>query len=695
MKRFFVVGATIAAAVLISLVPASPAGQSTQNAKPPAQAAARETHGLDMADFDRKCKPCEDFYHFVNGGWLANPKNQIPPAYPSWGVANVLDERNHEVLHGILEQAAADKSAVPGSIEQKIGDFYASCMDTAKIDAAGIHPLDGEFAAIAKISDVASLETEVAHLQSVGVGAMFEFGSTQDFQNSSEQTGEVDQGGLGLPDRDYYTKTDDKSIEIRHQYLDHVTKMFTLMGDAPDRAGAEAETVMDIETALAKASKTEVELRDPEANYHRMGVPELAALTPSFGWPAYFREIDFPGIRVVNAAQPDFLKALNGMLTSVSIANWKTYLRWHLIHGSAPYISKPFVDENFDFFGHTLSGTTEQLPRWRRCVTATDRELGEALGQKYVAMAFPPESKRSALDMVHNLIAALHADIETLPWMSAPTKAQALTKLNAVMLKIGYPDKWRDYSAYEVDRGPYVLNVFHGDTFAFRYDLNKIGKPVDRGEWDMTPPTVNAYYNPQNNEIVFPAGILQPPFFDAQADDALNYGAMGAIIGHELTHGFDDEGRQFDEKGNLRDWWTPEDAKNFEDRANCIVKQFDGYVVEGDLHENGKLVVGESIADLGGLVIAHAALEKALEGKPKTPIDGFTPDQRFFVAYARAWAENVRSEFARMETNVDPHPQAQFRVLGPLSNLPEFASAFDCKPGDPYVRPADQRCRIW
>ena len=699
LKRIPVLATATTLAILIMLV-AAPARQNSQSAKPAAQKPAAQTakpaeenHGLNLADFDRTCKACDDFYHFVNGGWLkAHP---IPAAYPSWGVGNVVDEHNRDVLHGILEAAAANKSAVPGSVEQKIGDFYSSCMDTTKIDAAGIHPLDGELAAIAKVSDIASLEAEVAHLQSIGTHVMFDFGSTQDFKDSSEQTGEADQGGISLPERDYYTKTDEKSVQIRKQYLDHVQKMFVLMGDAPDAATTEAQTVMNIETSFAQASKTQVELRDPEANYHRMDVAQIGALTPQFSWPEYFREIGFPGVEVVNAAQPDFLKALNGMLTSVSISDWKIYLRWHLVHASAPYIAKSFVDENFDFFGRVLSGTTEQLPRWRRCVSATDRELGEALGQKYVEKAFPPSAKAAALDMVHHLIDALKADIQQLPWMSAPTKMQALVKVNAIMLKIGYPDKWRDYSAFKVDRGPYVLNNFRGQTFAFRYDLNKIGKPVDRGEWGMTPPTVNAYYNPQNNEIVFPAGILQSPYFDPKADAALNYGAMGAIIGHELTHGFDDEGRQFDERGNLRDWWTEEDTKNFTQRADCVAKQFDAFVVDGDMHENGKLVLGESIADLGGLVIAHAAFEKVTAGQSKAPVQGFTPEQRFFIAYTRSWAENTRPEFARMLTNVDPHPLPQFRVQGPLSNLPEFSAAFDCKPGDAMTRPADQRCRIW
>jgi predicted metalloendopeptidase len=706
-KRIFVFTSCITLAILLLLVASAPARQSQQGAKttqstkpapkpavpPAAQTPKPEYHAFDVADMDRTCKPCEDFYHYVNGGWMS--RNPIPGAYPVWGRINELNNHNQDVLRNVLEEAAADKSAVPGSIDQKIGDYYASCMDTAKIDAAGLHPLDDELARIAKASDVASLQAAVAHLRSIGARPMFVFGSEQDFKDSSEQIGATVQGGLGLPDRDYYTKTDDASVKLRDGYSKHLAKMFTLMGDSAERAGVEAAAVIAIETKLAQASRTRVEMRDPASNYHRMSIDELAALTPHFNWPAFFTSIGFPGIRVVNASQPDYLQALDSMLTSVSIEDWKTYLRWQLIHASAPNLSKPFVDENFDFFGKTLTGTTEQLPRWKRCVSATDRQLGEALGQKYVAVAFPPAAKARALEMVHNLIAALRDDLQTLPWMSQATRLQALTKLNAITLKIGYPDKWRDYSDLRVDRASYVMNNFRGNQFAFRFDLAKIGKSVDHGEWIMTPPTVNAYYNPQLNEIVFPAGILQPPLFDAQADDALNYGAMGSVIGHEMTHGFDDQGRQFDATGNLRDWWTPEDAKNFQERVACIQKQFDAFVVAGDLHENGKLVLGESIGDLGGLAIAHAAFLKSQEGKPQFSIDGFTPEQRFFLSFARDWGENVRPEFEKLLTNTDVHPLPRFRAVAPLANMPEFAKALDCKQGDPLVRSEDQRCRIW
>jgi putative endopeptidase len=467
------------------------------------------------------------------------------------------------------------------------------------------------------------------------------------------------------------------------------------MGDSDERSKAEAATVMAIETKLAAASMTRVDQRDPEKIYHRMGLDELAAMTPHFSWPAYFGAIGFPGIRVVNAAQPDFFKGLDAQLTAVPLDDWKTYLRWHLVHGNAPYLTTAIVNENFDFFGKTLTGTPEQLPRWKRCVSVTDRDLGEALGQKYVAKAFPPAAKARAMEMVNNLIEALREDLKTLSWMSPETRAQALVKLNAITKKIGYPDKWRDYSAVKVDRVSYVQNVMRARQEDFRYDAAKIGKSVDRGEWGMTPPTVNAYYNPQLNEIVFPAGILQFPLFDAKADDALNYGAMGSVIGHEMTHGFDDSGRQFDAKGNLRDWWTAEDAKKFQERAECVQKQFDAFVVSGDTHENGKLVLGESIADLGGLVIAHAAFQKAHAGKSNAPVDGFTPEQRFFISFARDWGQNLRPAYELVLTNTDPHPLPRFCSIASPQNMPEFAAAFGCKSGDVMVRTEDMRCRIW
>ena len=651
-------------------------------------------HGFNLGNLDRTCAPCTDFNTFANGGWMA--KNPIPAAYPSWGVDDEVNERNREILHQILEDAAKNHAAAKGSNLQKVGDYYGTCMDTAKIESDGIKPLKPELDRIAKIASTANLEAEIGRLQEMGVHAFFEVDSTQDFKNSTEVTGEIDQGGLGLPDRDYYTRDDAKSAEQRAAYLKHVKRMFELMGDPSAKAATEAQTVMALETELAKASQTNVQRRDPQAVYHRMPQENLKTLAPNFPWPDYFTAVGLAGKGDVNVTAPDFFKEFGAVLGAQAIPQWKVYLRWQLIHATAHNLSAPFVDEDFHFRGTVLTGTKENLPRWKRCVSYTDHALGEALGQAYVEKTFPPEAKARALEMVKNLEAALADDIRQLPWMSEATRKQALIKLEAITNKIGYPDKWRDYSALEIERVPYVENAWRANRFEFHRVMAKVGKPVDRGEWDMSPPTVNAYYNPQLNEIVFPAGILQPPFFDFQAEDAFNYGAMGSVIGHEMTHGFDDEGAQFDAQGNLKNWWTEEDQKNFQARGECVAKQFDGYVVEEKLHENGKLVEGESIADLGGVVIAYAAYQHSLAGKPRPPeIDGFTPEQRFFLGYARGWEDNQRPEFARLLTNVDPHPLPKFRVNGPLSNLPAFAHAFHCKEGDAMVRPPAAKCTIW
>ncbi len=651
-------------------------------------------HGFDLANLDRSASPCTDFYQFASGGWMKS--HPIPAAYPTWGSFNVLRDHNDEILRAILERAAKNTNTARGSVEQKIGDFYASCMNTEQIEAQGIKPLAPELERIAAIKSVADLEAEAARLQSEGVDVFFEFGSQQDFKNSTQEIAAAEQGGLGLPDRDYYTKTDDRSKQLRDGYVQHVEKIFELMGDSPESASTEAKTVVAIETKLAEASMSRVDRRDPDKIYHKLELAQLKELTPDFSWPAYFREVGYSSIQAVDVGQPEFFKALNAQLASVPLADWKTYLRWHLVHAAAPALPAKFVDENFNFYGHTLTGTTEILPRWKRCVQATDKELGEALGQIYVKENFPPDAKATALKMVHNLIDALREDLSTLDWMSPETRKQATAKLDAIMLKIGYPDKWRDYSAFQVDRGPYVENVWRGSVFDFKFDLSKIGKPVDRTEWGMTPPTVNAYYNPLMNEIVFPAGILQPPFYDPKADDAVNYGGIGSVIGHEMTHGFDDQGSKFDPQGNLRNWWTPEDLKSFQARAECVQKQFDSYVVEEGLHENGKLVEGESIADLGGLVIAHAAFEKTAEAKATSEkIDGFTPEQRFFLAWAQIWENNTRPEFARLLVNTNPHPLGRFRAIGPIANIPAFAQAYGCKEGDSMVHPANERCRIW
>jgi putative endopeptidase len=651
-------------------------------------------HGFDLANLDRSVSPCEDFFHFAAGGWIKN--NPIPPAYSRWGSFAILRNNNEDVLHAILEEASKDKTATAGSNWQKVGDFYASCMDEGQIESAGLKPLEAEFERIAEVKDIVTLQAEIARLQRTGVNAVFGFGSEPDFKNSAQMIATVGQGGLGLPDRDYYTREEDKDKKLRDAYLQHVTNMFKLLGDDSATAAAEAKTVMSTETLLADASMHRVDLRDPDKVYHKMPVAKLHELAPNVSWDSFFQEVGAPAVTEINVGQPDFFRAVNAALTSVPLADWKIYMRWHLIHSVAPALSAKFVEENFSFYGRTLEGQKEMLPRWRRCVEATDRQLGEALGQVYVQRAFPPEAKGRALAMVKNLMAALHDDLSTLDWMGAATREQALKKLAAIQLKIGYPDKWRDYSRFRVDRGPYVENVRRGNDFENAYDVGKIGKPMDRGEWNMTPPTVNAYYNPLRNEIVFPAGILQPPFYDPNRDDAINYGAIGAVIGHELTHGFDDQGSKFDAQGNLKNWWTDEDFKKFQARGDCIVKQFDSFVVEPGLNENGKLVEGESIADLGGLTIAYNALQKTLEGNPAPgAIDGFTREQRFFLGWAQVWEGSTRPERMRVIVNTDPHPVDWFRVNGPMSNIPAFAKAFGCNANSAMVRSEAQRCRIW
>jgi len=649
------------------------------------------TH-YDVAGMDTKTSACADFYQYANGGWLA--ANPIPAAYSAWGVANILNEKNRDVVHDILEAAAKNTAAKKGSNEQKVGDYYASCIDEAKVEADGLKPIQAELDLINKVTDQKSLQAEITHLHSYGYNALFGSGSNRDFKNASETIIGIFQGGLGLPTRDYYLKTDDRSKSIRDEYVKHVAKMFELMGDDSARAASEAQAVMTLETKLAGGSKAPVELRDPEKLYHRMPMTAVKDAAPAFDWMSYFQTVAHSKADV-NVATPDFFKVMNTELTATSIDDWKTYLRWNIINRAASGLSAKFVDEDFHFKGTVMSGAKENLPRWKRCVSATDGAIGEALGAVYVQKAFPPAAKDRALAMVRNLEAALKSDLTVLSWMSDATRKQAIVKLDAFLNKIGYPDKWRDYSALNVDRSSYQTNRLRVGKFNEDRDWGKVGKPVDRMEWGMTPPTVNAYYNPQNNEIVFPAGILQPPYFDPNADDALNYGSMGSVIGHEMTHGFDDQGSKYDPSGNLANWWSEADLKAFKERAGCIVNQFNNFEVEKGLNENGSLVQGESIADLGGLMVAYAAFQKAMEGKPRTNIDGFTPEQRFFLGYARGWATNMRPELARVLVLQDPHPLSKFRVNGPLSNMPQFAAAFQCKDGEAMVRPEKDRCVIW
>jgi putative endopeptidase len=685
-KRFFPAGLILVMVVVLAVTLADAGPRRS-----PGAGDKTNSWGFDTVNLDKTCKPCDDFYQFAMGGWMKS--NPIPPEYSSWGTFTQLADKNQQNLRQILETAASAKT-VPGSNEQKIGDFYASCMDSRAIGAAGTRPLDPELAAIAAIKSVADLEAEAERLHSRGVGVLFRFNSNQDAKDSTRVIGSAFQGGLGLPEREYYLKEDDKSKQLRDAYVKHAAKMLELLGDSADQSAAEAAAILRIETALASASMKNTDLRDPDKTYHKLTLAELRTLTPDFSWEAYFRAAGHPELKEINVGQPDFFKALDRELTATPIDDWKTYLRWHLVNAAAPGLPDKFVDEDFDFRGKTLTGAKEIQPRWKRCVQATDRVLGEALGQEYVQKYFPPAAKARALEMVHNLIAALRDDLETLPWMGPETRAEATAKLEAFALKIGYTDKWRDYSALKIDRKSYAENQLRGAEFDFARRLNKIGKPVDRTEWGMTPPTVNAYNNSSMNEIVFPAGIMQPPFYDPNADDAVNYGGMGAVIGHEITHGFDDHGSKFDGKGNLKDWWSPDDLKNFKARAACVSDQFDAYVVDGDLHENGKLVLGESIADLGGLTIAYAAYEKSLAGKPRpADKDGFTAEQRFFLGWTQVWGANERIEYARLMANTNPHPLPRFRGNGPLSNMAEFAKAFGCKKGEPMVR--EQACKIW
>jgi endothelin-converting enzyme/putative endopeptidase len=669
--------------VLFSCLGLCAAGLFAQESKKPID--------FDLTAIDKSADPCVDFYQYACGGWIKN--NPIPADQSRWGRFSELEERNREVLHQILEEAA-HATGKRDATTQKTGDYYAACMDTAGIDAKGLAPLQPEFDRIQNLKDKSELAAEIAHLHRGGMSALFEFGSGQDFKNSNEVIAQTDQGGIGLPDRDYYLKTDEKSVELRKAYLAHVQKMFELAGDAPDQAKAQAETVMRLETELAMGSLDRVSRRDPEKVYHRMSKQDLETLNPAFRWNQYFTDSGAPAFQSVNVAWPDFFKAVNGMIESASLDDWKTYLRWHVLHSEAPLLPTAFVNENFNFYGKTLTGAAELRPRWKRCVDFTDNQLGEALGKKFVEQTFGGDAKQRTLKMVDAIERALGQDIDQLTWMTPATKQQALIKLKGITNKIGYPNKWRDYSSVEIKRDDAVGNGMRADRFEFQRELNKIGKPVDRQEWAMTPPTVNAYYDPQMNNINFPAGILQPPFYEIAADSAINFGAIGMVIGHELTHGFDDQGRQFDVKGNLRDWWTPADAKAFEERAACIDKQYSNFSPVPGVHLNGKLTLGENTADNGGVRVALMALANtSTPAELEKKIDGFSEEQRLFLSFAQIWCESQREEILRMRAQTDPHSPGKFRVNGVVQNMPEFQKAFACKAGQPMV--AANACRVW
>ncbi len=649
---------------------------------------------LDPANLDTTVKPTDNFFLYADGGWLKN--NPIPAAYSRWGSFSELYDRNLDILHSIAEKAAAEKSASKGSDTQLVGDFYFSGMDTTAIEKQGIGALKPYLDEIDGIKSRTELQATIAKLQRQGVNLLFYFTSQQDLKNSETMIAAVYQSGLSLPDRDYYTKTDKQSKAILEEYSAYVEKMFTLLGNKPKAAAQEASVVLSIEGRLAKASMTRVERRDPKATYNMMALAKVDQLTPGFSWKSYLRNFDLSGVRRMNIAQPKFMKAVGTMLKTVSLQDWKIYLRWHLVNSMSPFLSKQFVDEHFHFYGTVLTGAKELQPRWKRVLQRVDDEIGFALGKLYVRDHFSPKAKARAEEMVHNLESAFAQRIKKLDWMSEKTKKQALFKLKAIVNKIGYPDKWKSYDGLSIDRGAYVLNVMRANEFNFNYEIEKIGKKVDRTEWQMTPPTVNAYYDPSMNEIVFPAGILQPPFFNPDADDAVNYGGMGAVIGHEMTHGFDDQGSQFDSRGNLKDWWTKQDAVDFKKKAEVLVKQFDSYTVLDSLHVNGKLTEGENIADLGGVSNSFQAFENTLKGKPSPrKIDGFTPEQRFFLAWAQMWRENDRPQALRQRLIVDPHSPNEFRCNGPLSDFPPFYEAFGVKPGDPMYRADSVRAKIW
>jgi putative endopeptidase len=651
------------------------------------------TPSLDVTAMDRTANPCNDFYQYVCGGWMKN--NPIPGDQASWSVYGKLGEENGQFLWSILEEAAKP-SANRTPVQQRIGDYFASCMNESAIEGLGAKPLRPLLAEIDSLKSKKELARFLAaeHPRAYGSGWLFGFGSTQDFADATQVIGEASAGGLGLPDRDYYTKSDAKSQEIRQKYLAHVAKMLELTGEPPAKAKADARTILRIETALAKASLTRVERRDPYKLNHKMTRKQLEALTPSFNWARYLDDNKLGSVTTFNVTEPKFFKTVEAEIKAVPLADWKAYLRWHAAHARAPYLSNAFVAEDFNFYRKMLRGVKEMPPRWKRCVRYVDRDLGEALGQEFVNRTFTAGTKAKTVDMTRRIETAMENQIKTLDWMTPDTKTRALEKLHAIANKVGYPDRWRDYSALDVRPGDFYDNAVGATVFESRRELAKIGKPVDRGEWGMTPPTVNAYYNAQMNDINFPAGVLQPPLYDAKLDDAPNYGNTGSTIGHELTHAFDDEGRQFDAQGNLKDWWTEADAKAFEERINCVRDQFAQYTIVDDIKINSKLTSGEDVADLGGTLLAYIAWKDAVATQKLEPMDGFTPDQRFFIGFAQWACENTRPENERVNAITNPHSPGKYRVNGIVSNLPQFRSAFSCKDGDPMVRGA-KACKVW
>ena len=655
---------------------------------------ASSLHGIDVTDLDRKADPCNDFFEFANGTWRAN--NPIPASMMKWSKRWAAGESSKDKLKEILETAAADKSAPKGSTGQIIGDYYGACMDESRVNARGMEPLKPWFARIDAAKNIEDLQRVIADMHDILVTDPFALGSQQDPHKPEWVLADVGASGLALPDRDYYLKPEPRFKEAREKYVVHITAMFKLAGWDEKTAASAAQTIMRMETKLAEASLDNVALRDPAATDHNTTFAQLQAMAPHIDWAEYFKHRQIPQDTDMNVDQPKFMQELDRQVHDVPLADWRVYLKWHLLNSVANSLSAPFVEEHFAFYGKYLSGTTEMKPRWKRCVESTDELLGEALGKKYVEKYFPPEAKARMQEMVRNLLAAMRDDILSRPWMSDDTKEKAMAKIATFNPKIGYPDKWKDYSHLEIRRDTFFENMIAGRKFVEEDDRLTIGKPVDRGRWGMTPPTSDAYYNPLLNEIVFPAGILQPPAFDMKAVDAVNYGAIGVVIGHEISHGFDDQGAQFDYLGRLRNWWTDADLKQFQARAACVANQFDNYFIEPGIHHNGKLVLGESIGDLGGAKVAFLAYEKSLEGKPRpADIDGFTPEQQFFIGWGQFRGDEIRPETQRLMIQSDPHPIAKYRVIGPLSNLPEFQRVWSCKADAPMVRPEGKRCDVW
>ncbi len=648
--------------------------------------------GFDTKRMDKSVSPCTDFFQYANGTWLK--ETEIPGDQSSWGSFNILAENNRKILREIVEEAAAKKDSAKGSDTQLIGDFYFSCMDEAGIESAGAKPLNPYLNEIKSVGSKKDLQKVIAKMHDWGVPVLFGFGGGTDLKNSKMVIANAGQGGLSMPNRDYYINGSPKFQETRNKFREYVYTMFRNLGDSEENARKNMFTVMRIQMRIAYASLSRVEMRNPDNRYKKVSLSEANAITPNFSWSDYMALRGINGVESFNIGQPNFFKEINSMMDDFSIGEWKTYLRWMTINGAAPLLSKKFADENFEFYGKHLQGRKQQQPRERICVRAVDGNVGEALGQAYVARAFKPKAKKRMNELIDNLFVAMRKRIDNLEWMSDETKVQALTKLSTFKRKIGYPDKLRGYKGLDINRKSYLMNSMRSGQFQIKRNLDDIGKPVDRSRFGMTPPTVNAYYSPLLNEIVFPAGILQPPFFNMEADDAINYGAIGGVIGHEITHGFDDQGSRFDAEGNLKMWWTQDDRKKFNDRAACIIDQFSNYEVLPKLFMNGRLTLGESIADLGGLTVSYDAFQKSMVGDSRPEnIDGFTPEQRFFLGWAQVWAYKATEQNLRLRVANGPHAIPRFRVNGPLSNMPQFAEAFNCKKSDPMVR--KDMCQIW